>query len=835
MATLPVKYSDEPIGQEREIGVHLQIFPAAYSSDDIEVQRAPDSAGSPVTGSAVTIDVLPPGTTLYKDVTRSFAPVHYRIRGIGPNKVASAWTCWFRAEPKDLNVIHDSTRHVLPVEPIVVEEADNTSTTATLTLTIQDPQCRVFYVEMAATNGRDAWTSWDVIADTGTSKEARLYARGITKVEVYAPSVAYRVWFYDSAGALRQKTGVVTFPALGTAQAPWGELRKVSDSTTQETIRLTGHLGTGGTTPLQYRYRVSTIGSVPAFSAWANIGTGADNQTVDLVVTRPPRFPAALDVEVRDGTLRVEAVATYIVLSTQDYLATDGRLDPDYKYSGMNIMTPRAASKLGHGLFLETFEEGAAGWTLISGSGTDSTVSTGRAGGNALRVAGGQNWREWSSNIPFDPSKLHRIRARVRMTVAPTDSAKDLVYFGVNGIAGDGTTRVNRTGANDASNQHYIAASAKDMGALTLNTWYEFTGYFKGWGASAAENPDNASDPTAPCKLHPNVRYIRPMFIVNYSAGNGTMEVDEIAIDVFDETAADFVYKTITDLDRLKATTKFKEATGFNLAMMRGVQVGYFKDGEAIDFTNEGGFDYPRPPRVFVLPYTCKTVHGAWVSAGFYDQYPIIEARDITATGFTGYAKLHAPQGATLTLRELGLGNADDLDVAGEAGTPQALTNGPAHDNAYTVRGLITLAADLDESKFPPGGSITVRVQVECDINGDGDFADAGDGLVGTPQDIVFGVDGDIAVTDQVFVFEIVKSGLTAASQFRLKLVSITNTSYAVITDLRVRGKAKTGGVDNGVSDDGINFYTSSGTPDLTTSATPLANQWAIYIACLDD
>jgi len=179
-----------------------------------------------------------------------------------------------------------------------------------------------------------------------------------------------------------------------------------------------------------------------------------------------------------------------------------------------------------HSAFIEEFEQ-PHNWTDLSGSGTESYPADANMGGLVYQVAGGQRWLEFPVNIPFDPDRLYKIQVKVRMTAAPTDSAKDLFYCGVNGIAIDGTTRVDQNGLNTTGNQFFIAAHAVDMGGYTLSQWQTFTGYYKGIGTYIG----NASDPQNPSGLHADVRYFRPMVIVNHNHGDGTMQVDAITIE----------------------------------------------------------------------------------------------------------------------------------------------------------------------------------------------------------------------------------------------------------------------------------------------------------------
>lgn len=178
--------------------------------------------------------------------------------------------------------------------------------------------------------------------------------------------------------------------------------------------------------------------------------------------------------------------------------------------------------------FLETFESGnLAQWTNHGGSGELSVVSVSDSltGGKVLRIGNNsgndQAWLIHKQNIPFDPSALYRIKFRVRRTVGT-----GTVYLGVAGVAADGVTWVNTSGANGSSSQHYVAAANQNPGS----TWTEYVGYVKGTAATGQTGTNPSI--TAPLKLHQNVRYIRPLILANYQLAAGTVEVDYCSVEL---------------------------------------------------------------------------------------------------------------------------------------------------------------------------------------------------------------------------------------------------------------------------------------------------------------
>ncbi|MGW3827766.1 hypothetical protein ACWEAF_37240 [Streptomyces sp. NPDC005071] len=177
------------------------------------------------------------------------------------------------------------------------------------------------------------------------------------------------------------------------------------------------------------------------------------------------------------------------------------------------------------------FGDQASKWSE-SGSGSMTTVAVADAqsGSSVMRCVGyiAAGYRP-DVKIPFDPGVTYRVSARVRQTVAnSTPGTNQKFYAGVAGIAADGVTWVNATGANSTSTQFFVAASAQDLTAGA--GWVTYTGYIK--GTSATPTGGARPNANAPGQLHANVRFITPIVFVNYTGGGGTAEIDMFAIEV---------------------------------------------------------------------------------------------------------------------------------------------------------------------------------------------------------------------------------------------------------------------------------------------------------------
>jgi hypothetical protein len=183
------------------------------------------------------------------------------------------------------------------------------------------------------------------------------------------------------------------------------------------------------------------------------------------------------------------------------------------------------------GVYFQPFDDDVhLTWTLHEGSVSNiSYPNNGKTGGRTFRATGGETFIAANTRVAFEESWLYRFRCRVRMVVAPADPAKDLFSMGIEGVAADGSTIVGTDGTADYTKAHWIVAAAGDMGGFSLGAWQEFGGYFKGHGAPGSGVP--SGDPTAPSQLHDNALYFRPVMWLNQDGGDGTMEVDYLAID----------------------------------------------------------------------------------------------------------------------------------------------------------------------------------------------------------------------------------------------------------------------------------------------------------------
>ncbi len=202
----------------------------------------------------------------------------------------------------------------------------------------------------------------------------------------------------------------------------------------------------------------------------------------------------------------------------------DVTADHQADINGDEITQGSLGIKTFHDYFEDPNNNVVARW-LNHGTTNLTILPGGLTGGKFLRVgdnAGNDEaWLIYYKSIPFDPAFLYQVQCRVRRT-----AGIGTVYLGVAGRDSTDTAWVAIDGANTPYNQHYICASAASPGS----DWTVYTGYFKGTGV--AGNGTAKADPAAPGVLHQNVRWIRPIIIVNFTGQAGVTDIDDITIDI---------------------------------------------------------------------------------------------------------------------------------------------------------------------------------------------------------------------------------------------------------------------------------------------------------------
>lgn len=152
----------------------------------------------------------------------------------------------------------------------------------------------------------------------------------------------------------------------------------------------------------------------------------------------------------------------------------------------------------GKEFFVERFDSDISNGTIVYGAGEN--------GANVLELTN-ENWILSKNYIPIDTSNSYKVRFKVKQTV-DSSNGEQRVYAGV------ATYDSNLNPLTDGVGIHRYCAVA-GTSIQSTDGWQVFEGIISGIG--------DAHD-----KFRSNTAYIRPMFIVNYSAGDGTTQVDYI-------------------------------------------------------------------------------------------------------------------------------------------------------------------------------------------------------------------------------------------------------------------------------------------------------------------
>lgn len=183
---------------------------------------------------------------------------------------------------------------------------------------------------------------------------------------------------------------------------------------------------------------------------------------------------------------------------------------------------------------------------IVAKQGVIPTVvaSASAMGGYALQKTGSVNaWLEdWNAKQAYDPTALYRFTARVRIISSSSASGSGF-YWGLVGLAADGTTYVNTTGANSYSSQQWVTQNTRPP---ATGEWVDYTVYYSGISTG---NPSGAgTSPLAPRSVQANTRFFVPGMILDYPNGNGVWEVSHWSVDVIDASG----YQAIVDAQNAK-------------------------------------------------------------------------------------------------------------------------------------------------------------------------------------------------------------------------------------------------------------------------------------------
>ena len=147
---------------------------------------------------------------------------------------------------------------------------------------------------------------------------------------------------------------------------------------------------------------------------------------------------------------------------------------------------------------------------------------TSKIGGNVLQIQN-DTWLYSKNKIAIEQNKIYKFTFRVRQIQDPLNgSDKNKIYAGATTFDANG----NRLSPNNGT--YFIASS---QGITVVNGWKEYTAYMCTSAKSALVGTDGKTLCPAVKAFDTGTVAIKPMFIVNYSGGNGIVQVDALTIE----------------------------------------------------------------------------------------------------------------------------------------------------------------------------------------------------------------------------------------------------------------------------------------------------------------
>lgn len=326
-------------------GIALAVW-ASDPSCDIEIERAPDSGGSP--GAFALVATVPGSTKVWIDDLPTDGAVRwYRIRHVLSGMTASAYTCSKSGTPTNLPQRLDQPD---PVLPVINESASMTqgSVACSMTVTVSDPQCRVDFVEKRTKVDPGAWSGYTTVA--GPSP----YVATVNAPTGNAPGFGWiemRVWGYDAQGNygvladFTEAFDANTIPSIAMLEGSFKDdgsllIRVTADDDTASvycTVSTSGYPSDGtllGTSPVNGRnveftfagpYAIGTVVYVSAKACGGLGGAGALSDTFQLRIVRGNdaasktiRLPASAVIDVFDSATQTKDLSnTYYKCAAQ--------------------------------------------------------------------------------------------------------------------------------------------------------------------------------------------------------------------------------------------------------------------------------------------------------------------------------------------------------------------------------------------------------------------------------------------------------------------------------------------------------------------------------------
>lgn len=246
---------------------------------------------------------------------------------------------------------------------------------------------------------------------------------------------------------------------------------------------------------------------------------------IDAGEPRVPRFTD--DPETDTGTIR------YRVSGVSVFPGPWAEVDVDLDAPGNPIFV-QLGSRLYEDFSNTTLEDYLADWNEEIDIGGEEAIITDTAspvGDQVLQLGNNSGNDEVSragnlaKRIPIVEGEIYRLRVIASVEAGANAS----LFAGLSGVAADGATLVNRSGADTHAGQHYFAANSEEP---TLGQYIEYLAYFtRQTGTAASDSGTNLYNSIDnPAYLHEDAHYVVPHIRTNYDNESGETRIALVEI-----------------------------------------------------------------------------------------------------------------------------------------------------------------------------------------------------------------------------------------------------------------------------------------------------------------